>query len=238
MQDQETLQENRKTRQGRIALAVIFLALLIDQIIKVLVKLNMGLGEQIRITDWFYILFVENNGMAFGMEIFGKLFLSLFRIVAITLFCIYLKKILNKGFPTGYIITVALIIAGAAGNLIDCIFYGQIFSASGVGEGAQAHLVSFGDGYAPMLYGKVVDMFYFPLWTWPQWMPLVGGDIFFSPIFNFADSCITCSILVLLLFYSKWLNAGLDPGKGQDEGDASTGNPGEDPDCADNNLQV
>lgn len=200
----------KKDNQGRIAAIVIVAVLLIDQIVKILVKTNMGLGEQIRITNWFYILFVENNGMAFGIELIGKLFLSLFRLVAIGAFCWYLRKIVNKGFPNGYIITIAAIVAGAAGNLFDCILYGQIFSESGIGAGNAAEFVSFGSGYAPVFYGKVVDMFYFPLWTWPTWMPLIGGDIFFSPIFNVADSFITCGIAVIILFYTKYVNAGLN----------------------------
>ena len=199
----------KRTRQGRIALIIILSVLVIDQIIKFLVKTNMYLGDSIQITPWFKILFVENNGMAFGMEIIGKLFLSLFRIGAIGFFSWYLYRIINRGFPTGYIVTVAFVIAGAAGNLIDCMFYGLIFNGSSYGPGGIADLVPFGQGYAPFLYGKVVDMFYFPLWTWPEWMPFVGGDIFFGPVFNFADSCITCGVIVLLLFYTKVVNMGL-----------------------------
>ena len=195
------------SRQGRLALIIILSVLVIDQIIKILVKTNMSLGESIDITSWFKILFVENNGMAFGMEIIGKLFLSLFRIVAIGFFIWYLIKIINKGFPTGYIVTVAFVIAGATGNLLDCMFYGLFFTESTPLQ--EAAFTSLGSGYAPFLYGKVVDMFYFPLWTWPEWMPLVGGDIFFSPVFNFADSCITCGVIALLLFYTKVVNMGL-----------------------------
>jgi signal peptidase II len=195
------------SRQGRLALIIILSVLVIDQIIKILVKTNMSLGESIDITSWFKILFVENNGMAFGMEIIGKLFLSLFRIVAIGFFIWYLIKIINKGFPTGYIVTVAFVIAGATGNLLDCMFYGLFFTESTPLQ--EAAFTSLGSGYAPFLYGKVVDMFYFPLWTWPEWMPLVGGDIFFSPVFNFADSCITCGVIALLLFYTKLVNMGL-----------------------------
>mgnify|MGYP003407628537 FL=1 len=202
--------KDKQPHQGRLAAAIIVVVLIIDQIIKILVKTNMSIGEQIRITDWFYILFVENNGMAFGMEIISKLFLSIFRIVAIGFFVWYLCKIVNKGFPKGYIVTIAFVIAGAAGNLIDCILYGQIFSESTMGPNGVAHFTSFGEGYAPILYGKVVDMFYFPLWTWPDWLPLFGGNIFFSPIFNFADSCITCGIIVLVLFYSRYVNMGLN----------------------------
>lgn len=200
-------ESNNCSSQGRIALIITLSVLLIDQIIKCLVKTGMFLGESIEVTPWFQILFVENNGMAFGMEIIGKLFLSLFRIGAIGFFIWYLIKIINKGFPTGYIVTVSFVIAGATGNLIDCMFYGLIFTESTPFN--QAVMTSFGDGYAPFLYGKVVDMFYFPLWTWPDWMPLVGGDIFFGPVFNFADSCITCGVIVLLLFYTKVVNMGL-----------------------------
>ena len=114
---------------------------------------------------------------------------------------------MDKGFPTGYIVTVAFVIAGATGNLLDCLFYGLVFTESTPLQ--EAVFTSFGSGYAPFLYGKVVDMFYFPLWTWPEWMPLVGGDIFFSPVFNFADSCITCGVIVLLLFYTRLVNMGL-----------------------------
>lgn len=211
--------KDKQPHQGRLAAAIIVVVLIIDQIIKILVKTNMSIGEQIRITDWFYILFVENNGMAFGMEIISKLFLSIFRIVAIGFFVWYLCKIVNKGFPKGYIVTIAFVIAGAAGNLIDCILYGQIFSESTIGPNGVAHFTSFGEGYAPILYGKVVDMFYFPLWTWPDWLPLFGGNIFFSPIFNFADSCITCGIIVLVLFYSRYVNMGLNFTDEQTDGD-------------------
>ena len=195
------------SRQGRLALIIILSVLVIDQIIKILVKTNMSLGESIDITSWFKILFVENNGMAFGMEIIGKLFLSLFRIGAIGFFTWYLIKIINKGFPTGYIVTVSFVIAGAIGNLLDCMFYGLVFTESTPFN--EAAMTAIGDGYAPFLYGKVVDMFYFPLWTWPDWMPLVGGDIFFEPVFNFADSCITCGVIALLLFYTRVVNMGL-----------------------------
>lgn len=198
-----------KTRQGRLALVIIFSVLVIDQIIKILVKTNMSLYESIEITSWFEIRFVENNGMAFGLEIIGKLFLSLFRIVAIGFFSWYLARIVNKGFPKGYVVTVAFIIAGAAGNLLDCMFYGLIFNESSFGPEGVATFVPFGEGYSRFLYGKVVDMFYFPLWTWPDWMPLVGGDIFFSPVFNFADSCITCGVIALLLFYTRYVNMGI-----------------------------
>ena len=200
-------ESSKTSRQGLISLIIVLSVLVIDQIIKILVKTGMSLGESIDVTPWFKILFVENNGMAFGMEIIGKLFLSLFRIGAIGFFTWYLIKIINKGFPTGYIVTISFVIAGAMGNLLDCMFCGLIFTESTPFN--EATMTAFGDGYAPFLYGKVVDMFYFPLWTWPDWMPLVGGDIFFEPVFNFADSCITCGVITLLLFYTKFVNMGL-----------------------------
>ena len=195
-----------------MAALIVAICLIIDQVIKLSVKLNMHLYESIHVTDWFYIYFTENPGMAFGMEIFGKLFLTLFRIIAVGCFVYYLNKIRGKGFPRGYLVCVALIIAGAAGNIIDCVFYGPLFSESTPYTVSQ--LVPWGDGYAPLLKGKVVDMFYFPLveWNWPDWFPWVGGEhfIFFSPIFNFADACISCAVIAILLFYNKCMNWGLD----------------------------
>lgn len=187
-----------------IVLAIVLLALVIDQIIKIVVKTNMSLGESIPVFgDWFKIQFIENNGMAFGMEFLGKTFLTLFRIVAIALLVWYLRVLLrDERHPFGYIVCIAFILAGAAGNLVDCLFYGEIFTSS---YGQVAVFVSFGDGYSSFLHGKVVDMFYFPLFTWPDWVPLVGGDIFFSPVFNFADACISCSVVVLLIWYRKYI---------------------------------
>ncbi len=202
----------KKLTEGHMAALIVAICLIIDQVIKLLVKLNMHLYESIHITDWFYLYFTENPGMAFGMEIFGKLFLTLFRIIAVGCFVYYLNKIRGKGFPRGYLVCVALIIAGAAGNIIDCVFYGPLFSESTPYTVSQ--LVPWGDGYAPLLKGKVVDMFYFPLveWNWPDWFPWVGGEhfIFFSPIFNFADACISCAVIAILLFYNKCMNWGLD----------------------------
>ena len=187
-------------------LAVVFLVA--DQVIKVLVKTGMRLYESIHVTDWFYIYFTENNGMAFGMELFGKLFLTSFRIVAVAFIIWYVVKIVGKGFPKGYLVAVALIIAGATGNIFDCLFYGQIFSAST--PSSLATFVPWGTGYSGLFYGKVVDMLYFPLveWDWPSWLPLLGGKhfIFFIPIFNFADSCITVGLFTVILFYSRCLS--------------------------------
>lgn len=194
--------------KGRIALLVIFSVLIIDQVIKVIVKTHMYWHESIRITDWFYIYFTENNGMAFGLEIFGKLFLTSFRIVAVGVIGWFLYKFVKHGMKTGCIVCVSLILTGALGNIIDSVFYGVLFN-----ESTYSQLATFmpeGGGYAPLLYGKVVDMFYFPIieTNWPTWMPFIGGKhfIFFSPIFNFADAAISCGIIALLLFYSKYLN--------------------------------
>lgn len=195
-----------------MAALIVAICLIIDQVIKLSVKLNMRLYESIHVTDWFYIYFTENPGMAFGMEIFGKLFLTLFRLVAVSFLIYYVCKIRDKGFPKGYLVCVALIIAGAAGNIVDCVLYGPLFSESTPYSVAQ--LVPWGEGYAPFLKGKVVDMFYFPLvsWNWPDWLPFIGGNhfIFFSPIFNFADACISCGVIAILLFYSRCLNWGME----------------------------
>lgn len=196
--------------QGRLAVAIVVMVLAIDQLIKIAVKTNMFLYERIHIADWFYIYFTENNGMAFGMEIFAKLFLTLFRIVAVILIPGYLYRIVHQShrYQTGYIVCLSFILAGAIGNIIDCVFYGEVFSASLPDQVAQ--WVPVGEGYSSWLHGKVVDMFYFPIIDtyWPDWMPMVGGDrfIFFSPIFNFADAAISCGIVALLLFYSSSLS--------------------------------
>ena len=193
--------------KGQLSLFIIFAVLIIDQIIKIWVKTHMFWHESIRITDWFFIYFTENNGMAFGMEFIGKLFLTSFRIVAVALIIWYLVKIIRQNLKTGYIVCISLILAGAIGNIIDCVFYGVIFSEST--HGTIANFVPVGEGYSEWLYGKVVDMFYFPIidTNWPEWMPFVGGEhfIFFSPIFNFADAAISCGIIALILFYGKYL---------------------------------
>ena len=190
---------------GWLAVILVVAILAIDQIIKIWVKTNMTLHESIRIANWFYISFIENNGMAYGMQLGSKLVLSLFRVVAIALLGYFIWLQVRKKAKTGYIICLVMILAGAAGNLIDCMFYGLVFNASS--PYYTSYFVPFGTGYAPFLMGKVVDMFYFPLivTTWPQWVPMVGGEefIFFSPVFNFADSCISVGVVLLLLFYRK-----------------------------------
>lgn len=202
---------NNKNK-GLIAILVVVLVIIIDQVSKIWVKTHMSLYESIEVAKWFKIYFVENNGMAFGMEVGGKLFLSLFRIVAIGFIGYYLYTLVKKDYSKGYIACIALIWAGAFGNIIDSVFYGEIFSASY--QGHVASLVSLGEGYSSWLHGKVVDMLYFPLieGTFPSWLPLWGGQdfVFFSPIFNIADSAITIGIFVLLLFYRKTLSLSLD----------------------------
>ena len=191
--------------KGRLATLIIVAILLIDQAIKIWVKTSMTLHESIHITDWFYITFIENMGMAFGMQLGSKIVLSLFRVVAIGVLGYYIWQQVNKNARTGYIVCLSLVLAGAAGNLIDCMFYGMMFNESS--PYYLSYLVDFGTGYAPFLMGKVVDMFYFPLieTEWPTWMPFVGGQhfVFFSPVFNFADASISVSVVLLLLFYRE-----------------------------------
>ena len=191
-----------KKKTAWLALLFIVVLLVIDQIIKIAVKTNMHLYESIWITDWFQIHFIENNGMAFGLSFINKYVLTIFRIVAVTLIAIYLHRQIQQGARTIYIVLLSLLLAGAAGNIIDCMFYGEIFTASS--PFYVSYLVPFGQGYSGFLTGKVVDMFYFPLivTTWPDWMPFWGGDefIFFSPVFKFADACVGVSVVALFLF--------------------------------------
>lgn len=197
-----------------MAILLVIAILLIDQLIKIWVKTNMTLHESIQIADWFKICFIENNGMAYGMEIGSKLLLSIFRIIMIGVLGYYLYLQVKKKARTGYIVCLSMVVAGAVGNMIDCMFYGLIFNASS--DFYTSYFVPFGTGYAPFLMGKVVDMFYFPLivTTWPQWMPFVGGEefIFFSPIFNFADASISVGFVLLLLFFRDELSSVSLPG--------------------------
>ena len=204
--------------KGRMAWLIIVGVLVIDQLIKVSVKTQMywhqcenawgwvydKLGITAEPPTWFYILFTENNGMAFGMEIVGKLFLTSFRIIAVAVIGWFLYRVVKLRMKTGFVVCIALVLAGAMGNIFDSVFYGVLFSES---TEVPAVFLPEGGGYAPLFYGKVVDMFYFPIidTTWPAWMPFVGGEhfVFFSPIFNFADASISCGTIAVLLFYSK-----------------------------------
>ena len=245
-----------KISKGKQLFLLGFSLVVIDQLIKVLVKLNMSIGEHFSVFgDWFQIFFIENEGMAFGMQFggsLGKLLLSLFRIVLFCFLFWWISKLAargsgasgkrascpfarifgNKGkavcekvkssqekkmeavsgdsadmkVPTGVLIGLTMITAGAFGNILDSLFYGLIFSASEPGI-----VASFGGGYAPFLFGKVVDMFYFPLidTTFPSWFPFIGGHPFrfFEPVFNFADSCVTVGAIYLILFQYRFFSS-------------------------------
>ncbi len=199
-----------KKKKTILACSIVLLLLIIDQIIKITVKLNMNLGESIRVFNWFYIEFIENKGMAFGMEIGSKMFLSLFRIVAVVIvLTFYIIKKIKYGASTGFIIVICMIYAGAVGNIVDSLFYGEIFSSSYPVylNMPTSELVPWGNGYSSFLMGNVVDMFYFPLFhgTFPNWFPIWGGEkfTFFNAIFNFADACISVGVVLMLLFFRK-----------------------------------
>ena len=198
------------TSKGRRLLLLGIVLVVIDQAIKILVKTNMSLGDHFNVLgNWFQILFIENEGMAFGMKfggLTGKFLLTLFRLVLFGVLCWWIASLLRRQVgedgspalwkdgtalvPDGLPFGLTLITAGALGNILDSLFYGVIF------------------GYAPLMFGKVVDMFYFPLieTDWPSWMPFVGGKhfIFFAPVFNFADNCVTVGAFYLILFQHRF----------------------------------
>lgn len=199
-----------KLSKGYLALFVIIAVIIIDQAMKIWVKTSFYLGEDLEITSWFHLYFIENNGMAFGMEIGSKLLLTLVRIVAVGFLIWYICRIKNRSYiKAGYIACLALITAGAAGNIIDCVFYGEIFNNPVPPE--VATIFPDGGGYGTWLHGRVVDMLYFPLFSfyWPDWMPWVGGEYFtfFQPVFNIADAAITVGMIMLILFYSKYVSS-------------------------------
>lgn len=191
---------------------LIVVLLVIDQIVKIVVKTTMTYDQSITIfPNWFFIRFIENPGAAFGMQLggeYGKLALSLFRIVAVGVLIWLLNKFIKKGVPTGVLVGFGLIVTGAIGNIIDSAFYGLIFSESTYTT--VASIFPEGGGYGSFLHGKVVDMFYFPIFsgTYPSWLPGVGGNsfIFFSPVFNLADSYITIGVLYLIIFQWKYFS--------------------------------
>lgn len=177
------------TKKALFSASLVFLILLLDQIIKIWVKTSFYLGEELYITSFFRLVFVENNGMAFGISLGDKIYLTLFRILASIAILVYLIHNIKNKADNLLLASIALIFAGATGNIIDCVFYGQIFD------------------YAPFFYGKVVDMFYFPLLegNYWDWIPYIGGEpfVFFAPVFNLADAAICVGVGTLLCYEFK-----------------------------------
>jgi len=195
----------------------ILLLLIIDQTSKVLVKTNMKLSDSIEIFSWFKIYFIENSGMAFGIKLVDTYILTIFRMVVVCWFGVIIYKLIQKGiYKTGFILCLSLILAGAIGNIIDCVFYGVLFD-----ESTLYQVATFlpEKGYSTFLNGHVVDMLSFPLieTTWPSWVPVWGGTkfVFFRPIFNIADSSICVNVFILIIFYKQSLLACLEKEKEQ-----------------------
>ena len=175
---------------------------------KIWIKTSFYLGEDLEILPWFHLRFIQNNGMAFGIELGSKLFLTFFRIVLVCLLVWYILRLIRKAsVPCGYMACLALITAGAFGNIIDCVCYGEIFTNPY--PPTVARLVPWGEGYGGVFHGLVVDMLYFPLFTftWPSWMPWFGGHefSFFDPVFNIADAAITVGMIAIVLFYTRYI---------------------------------
>lgn len=201
---------NCRPRQLTVLFILVALAVIAaDQCLKIWIKTHFYFGEDMEILPFFHLRFIENNGMAFGMEIGSKLVLTSFRILLVGFLCWYIYRLIKVNLVSaGYIVAISLITAGAFGNIIDCVLYGEIFTNPYPPE--VASFVPLGTGYGTWFHGLVVDMLYFPLFEfyWPSWIPFIGGDrfSFFDPVFNIADSAITVGMFMIVLFYSKYLS--------------------------------
>ena len=202
---------NQKRNQILYVIATVFIVLLLDQWLKVYIKTSFTLGEsRMMIDDWFELHFTENPGMAFGLTFggkWGKIILTLFRIIASGVIIFYIRELIREKSSTLMIILVSLILAGAVGNIVDSLFYGQLFGASSYHTVAQ--FMPKNGGYAPLFMGKVVDMFYFPIIDtfWPEWVPYFGGSRlqFFRPVFNVADATISIGVFTIIIFRKRLL---------------------------------
>lgn len=196
-----------------LAWIIVVAVIAADQFLKVWIKTNFYLNEDYEITSWFHIHFIQNNGMAFGLEFFHKYVLTFFRLALFCFLIWYMRRLCREArVPTGYLVCIALIAAGAFGNIIDCVIYGEIFTNPYPPH--VASIVPWGDGYGSLFQGLVVDMLYFPLFSfhWPEWMPFIGGKLFsfFDPVFNIADCAISVGMISILVFYFKLLEHSLE----------------------------
>lgn len=210
------MQLQKSLKLSLTAWIIIAAVIILDQAMKIWIKTSFYLGEDLEILPWFHLRFIQNNGMAFGIELGSKLFLTFFRIVLVCLLVWYILRLIRKAsVPCGYMTCLALITAGAFGNIIDCVCYGEIFTNPY--PPMTAELVPWGDGYGGIFQGLVVDMLYFPLFsfTWPAWLPVIGGKVFsfFDPVFNIADVAISVGMISIVLFYFNMMEHSLEDEK-------------------------